>query len=80
MHELIYSFKLKNKSQILQWHHENVVVACLSADEVHTPPSDPQEKLHLLKSIKNIEKISRNTLKITRKSRPQGKISLLVSF
>ena len=30
-------------------------MACLSADEVHTPPSDPQDKLHLMKLIKNIE-------------------------
>ena len=75
MHELIYSFKLKNKSQILQWHHENVVVACLSVDEGHTPPGDPQDKLHLLKSIqKHKNKTSRNTLKFTRKSRKQRKI------
>ena len=39
----------------MQWHHENVAVACLRADEVDTPPSDPQDKLHLLKTIK-IEK------------------------
>ena len=45
MHELNYSFNLK-KSQILQWHHENVTVAFLSAAEVHTPPSDPQDKPH----------------------------------
>ena len=31
-------------------------MACLSADEVDTPPSDPQDKLHLLKIIKNIER------------------------
>ena len=55
MHELNHSFKLK-KSQILQWHHENVVVACLSADEVHTPPGDPQDKLHLLKTIINTKR------------------------
>ena len=43
--------QVENKSQILQWHHENVAVACLSADEGHTPPRDPQDKLHLLKLI-----------------------------
>ena len=37
----------------MKWHHENVVVACLSADEVHKPPGDPQEKLHLLKMVLN---------------------------
>ena len=37
------------KSQILKWHHENVDVACLSADEVHKPSSDPQDKPHPLK-------------------------------
>ena len=40
----------------MQWHHENVVVACLSADEVHTPPGDPQDKLHLLKTIINTKR------------------------
>ena len=50
------------KSQILKWHHENVAVACLSADEVHTPPSDPQDKLHLLKTIKNIKRKHQETL------------------
>ena len=66
MHELNHysSWKIK----ILRWHHENVVVACLSADEVHTPPSDPQDKLHLLKIIKtekeNIKKHSENHQKI----------------
>ena len=39
------------KSQILKWHHQNVAVACLSADEVHKPPGDPQDKLHLLKIV-----------------------------
>ena len=33
----------------MKWHHENVAVACLSADEVHKPPGDPQDKPHLLK-------------------------------
>ena len=39
------------KSQILKWHHENVAVACLSVDEVHKPPGDPQDKPHPLKII-----------------------------
>ena len=39
----------------MQWHHE-VVVACLSVDEVHTPPGDPQDKLHLLKTIINTKR------------------------
>ena len=33
----------------MKWHHENVAVACLSADEVHNPPGDPQDKPHPLK-------------------------------
>ena len=33
----------------MKWHHENVAVACLSADEVHKPPGNPQDKLALLK-------------------------------
>ena len=33
----------------MKWHHENVVVSCLSADEVHKSPDDPQDKLALLK-------------------------------
>ena len=37
----------------MKWHHENVAVACLSADEVHKPPGDPQDKLHLLKIVLN---------------------------
>ena len=61
MHQLNHLFK-SEKSQILQWHHENVAMACLSADEVHTPPSDPQDKLHLLKTIKNIEIKHQKTL------------------
>ena len=35
----------------MKWHHENVVVACLSADEVHKPSGDPQDKPHPLKII-----------------------------
>ena len=33
----------------MQRHHDNVVVACLSAEELHTPPGCLQDKLHLLK-------------------------------
>ena len=33
----------------MKWHHENVVVACLIADEVHKPSGDPQDKRHPLK-------------------------------
>ena len=33
----------------MKWHHENVVVPCLSTDEVHKPPGDPQDKPALLK-------------------------------
>ena len=44
------------KSQILYWYHENVAVACLSADEVHKPPGDPQDKLHFLKIFINTER------------------------
>ena len=33
----------------MKWHHENVAVACLSADEVHKPSGDPQDKPHPLK-------------------------------
>ena len=40
----------------MKWHHENVVVACLSADEVHKPPGDPQDKPHLLKIILNTKR------------------------
>ena len=38
---------------MLKWHHENVVVACLIADEVHKPSGDPQDKPHPLKIILN---------------------------
>ena len=37
----------------MKWHHENVVVACLSADEVHKPSADPQDKPRPLKIILN---------------------------
>ena len=33
----------------MKWHHENVDVACLSADEVHKPSGDPQDKPHPMK-------------------------------
>ena len=49
----IKSFIQVGKSQILQCHHENVDVACLSTDEVHKPPGDPQDKPHPLKIILN---------------------------
>ena len=44
------------KSQILKWHQKNVAVACLSADEVHKPPGDPQDKPHPLKIFKNTKR------------------------
>ena len=50
------SFVQVEKSQILQWHHENVDVACLSASEGHTPPGDPQDKLHLLETNINTKR------------------------
>ena len=53
---MVNSFIQVGKSQILQWHHENVAVACLSADEVHKPPADPQDKLHFLKRIINTKR------------------------
>ena len=37
----------------MKWHHENVTVACLSTDEVHKAPGDPQDKLVPLKIFKN---------------------------
>ena len=40
----------------MKWHYENVIVACLSADEVHKAPGDPQDKLALLKIIKTKRK------------------------
>ena len=40
----------------MKWHHENVDMACLSADEVHKPPGDPQDKLHLLKTVLNTKR------------------------
>ena len=58
----------------MKCHHENVTVACLSTDEVHKAPGDPQDKLVPMKTFKNHKrKISRNLLKISRKSRQQGK-------
>ena len=35
---------------------EKVVVACLTADEVHKPPGDPQDKLHLMKIVLNTKR------------------------
>ena len=40
----------------MKWHHENVDVACLSADEVRKPPADPQDKLDLLKIVLNTKR------------------------
>ena len=56
-----HKFK-QEKSQILKWHYENVDVACLSADEVHKAPSDPQDKLALLKINKTTKRKHRETL------------------
>ena len=36
----------------MKWHHENVTAACLSTNEVHKAPGDPQDKLVLLKIFK----------------------------
>ena len=52
MHKLNHLFKLE-KSQILKWNYENVVVACLSSNEAHKPPRDPQDKFPLLKINKS---------------------------
>ena len=51
-----YHINSSRKSWILQRHHENVVVACLSAEELHTPPGCLQDKLHLLKIIQMTKK------------------------
>ena len=40
----------------MKWHHENVTVACLSTDEVHKAPGDPQDKLALLKIFKTTKR------------------------
>ena len=40
----------------MKWHHENVTVACLSSDEVHKAPGDPQDKLALLKINKTTKR------------------------
>ena len=55
------------KSQILKWHHKNVVVACLSTDEVHKPPGDPQDKPHLLKIILTQKENIKDTSEIHQK-------------
>ena len=39
----------------MKWQYENVVVACLSADEVHKAPGDPQDKLALLKITRHLD-------------------------
>ena len=44
------------KSKILRWHHPNVIVACLSAEEVHTPPGQLQDKSLPMKIFKNHKK------------------------
>ena len=45
----------------MKWHYENVVVACLSADEVHKSPGDPQDKLALLKINKTTKRKHQET-------------------
>ena len=40
----------------MKWHHENVTMACLSTDEVHKAPGDPQDKLALLKIFKTTKR------------------------
>ena len=40
----------------MKWHHENVTVACLSTNEVHKAPGDPQDKLALLKIFKTTKR------------------------
>ena len=45
----------------MKWHHENVVVACLSTDEVHKPSGDPQDKPHPLKIILTQEENIKNS-------------------
>ena len=45
----------------MKWHHENVTVACLSTDEVHKAPGDPQDKLALLKIIKTTKRKHQET-------------------
>ena len=46
---------------MLKWHYENVVVACLSADEDHKAPGDPQDKLALLKINKTTKRKHQET-------------------
>ena len=66
MQEITY-FQV-GKSWILQRQHENVGVACLSSEELHTPLGSLQDKLLLLKKFKwqkeNIKKTSENYQKI----------------
>ena len=40
----------------MKLHHENVAVACLSADEDHKPSGDPQDNPHPLKIILNTKR------------------------
>ena len=46
----------------MKWHYEDVVVACLSAYEVHKPPGDPQDKPALLKINKTTKRKHKETL------------------
>ena len=48
------------KSKILRCHHPNVIVACLSAEEVHTPPGQLQDKSLRLKNLKSTNKNIKN--------------------
>ena len=46
----------------MKWHYENVIVACLSDDEVHKALGDPQDKLALLKIFKTTKRKHQETL------------------
>ena len=59
MQEITY-FQV-GKSWLLQRHHEHVGVACLSSEELHTPPGSLQDKLLPLKIIKMIKENITNT-------------------
>ena len=63
---IIYS---SGKSWILQRHHENVVVACLSAEELHTSPGCLQDASPSENKLNGKKKLSRTLMKITRNSR-----------
>ena len=45
----------------MKWHHEYVTVACISTDEVHKAPRDPQDKLALLKIFKTTKRKHQET-------------------